>query len=164
MTYTGKMFEEDFKKGTELCQKSARFSRLYDTTNGFRGVANPCDFIAATRHGTVYIELKTTQSSSLPFSNISEHQWQELFIADRCKYALGGVLVYFSKHDMIKWYPMTQLVRLRNDGKKSINPTVETELGYDVAYTKKRTRLTIPIENVLQAFKEHLDDKTYGTS
>lgn len=162
MTYTGKMFEEDFKKGADLCQKSARFSRLYDTTNGFRGVANPCDFIAATRHGTAYIELKTTQSSSLPFSNISEHQWQELFIADRCKYALGGVLVYFSKHEMIKWYPMTQLARLRNDGKKSINPTVETELGYSVDYFKKRTRLTIPIENVLKAFKEHLADKQDG--
>lgn len=164
MTYTGKMFEEDFKKGADLCQKSARFSRLYDTTNGFRGVANPCDFIAATRHGTVYVELKTTQSSSLPFSNISEHQWQELFLADQCKYALGGVLVYFPKHAMIKWYPMTDLTRLKHQGKKSINPSVDTEIGYSVDYTKKRTRLTIPIENVLQAFKEHLDDKTYGTS
>lgn len=162
MIYTGKMFEEDFKKGAELCSNEARFSRLYDTTNGFRGVANPCDFIAATRHGTVYIELKTTRSSSLPFSNISEHQWQELFIADRCKHALGGVLVYFSKHEMIKWYPMTQLTRLRNLGQKSINPTVETELGYSVDYFKKRTRLTIPIENVLKAFKEHLADKQDG--
>lgn len=162
MTYTGKMFEEDFKKGTELCGNEARFSRLYDTTNGFRGVANPCDFIAATKYGTVYVELKTTQSSSLPFSNISEHQWQELFIADRCKHALGGVLVYFSKHAMIKWYPMTQLTRLRNLGHKSINPTVETELGYSVSYFKKRTRLTIPIENVLKAFKEHLVDKQDG--
>ena len=35
MTYTGKMFEEDFKKGAELCGNEARFSRLYDTTNGF---------------------------------------------------------------------------------------------------------------------------------
>ena len=41
MTYTGKMFEEDFKKGADLCGNEARFSRLYDTTNGFRGVANP---------------------------------------------------------------------------------------------------------------------------
>ena len=162
MTYTGKMFEEDFKKGAELCGNEARFSRLYDTTNGFRGVANPCDFIAATKYGTVYVELKTTQSSSLPFSNISEHQWQELFIADCCKHALGGVLVYFTKHEMIKWYPMTQLTRLRNLGQKSINPTVETELGYSVDYFKKRTRLTIPIENVLKAFKEHLADKQDG--
>lgn len=162
MTYTGKMFEEDFKKGAELCGNEARFSRLYDTTNGFRGVANPCDFIAATQYGTVYVELKTTQSSSLPFSNISEHQWRELFIADRCKHALGGVLVYFPKHAMIKWYPMTQLTRLRNLGHKSINPTVETELGYSVSYFKKRTRLTIPIENVLKAFKEHLADKNDG--
>lgn len=162
MTYTGKMFEEDFKKGAELCGNEARFSRLYDTTNGFRGVANPCDFIAATQYGTVYVELKTTQSSSLPFSNISEHQWQELLIADRCKHALGGVLVYFPKHAMIKWYPMTQLTRLRNLGHKSINPTVETELGYSVSYFKKRTRLTIPIENVLKAFKEHLADKQDG--
>lgn len=162
MTYTGKMFEEDFKKGTELCGNEARFSRLYDTTNGFRGVANPCDFIAATKYGTVYVELKTTQSSSLPFSNISEHQWQELFITDRCKYALGGVLVYFPKHAMIKWYPMTQLTRLRNLGQKSINPSVDTELGYSVDYFKKRTRLTIPIENVLKAFKEHLADKQDG--
>ena len=64
MTYTGKMFEEDFKKGAELCGNEVKFSRLYDTTNGFRGVANPCDFIAATQYGTVYVELKTTQSSS----------------------------------------------------------------------------------------------------
>lgn len=162
MTYTGKMFEEDFRKGADLCGNNARFSRLYDTTNGFRGVANPCDFIAATKYGTVYVELKTTHSSSLPFSNISEHQWNELFLADQCAYALGGVLVYFPKHAMIKWYPMTDLTHLKHLGKKSINPLTETDIGYTVPYLKKRTRLTIPIENVLKAFKEHLADKTNG--
>lgn len=57
---------------------------------------------------------------------------------------------------------MTDLTRLKHQGKKSINPSVETDIGYSVPYLKKRTRLTIPIENVLKAFKEHLADKTNG--
>ena len=164
MSYTGKMFEEDFFTSAKEFDSEALVTRLYDTTNGFRGVANPCDYIAASKYGTLFIELKTTSWSSLSFDNITDHQWFQLARAENCKYSLAGILVYFQKHEKIVWYPITCLADLEASGVKSINPERFPELGYEVEFKKRRTRLTIPFENVLSAvalhYKETEDGKT----
>lgn len=164
MSYTGKMFEEDFFESAKQFDEQALVTRLYDTTNGFRGVANPCDYIAASQYGTLFIELKTTAGASLRFDNITDHQWFQLARAENCKYSLGGILVYFQKHEKIVWYPVTHLLDLKSSGVKSINPSFFPDLGYEVEHRKRRTRLDIPFENVLSAvalhYKETEDGKT----
>lgn len=160
MSYTGKMFEEDFFEGTKEFENDAFTIRLYDTTNGFRGVANPCDYIAATDFGTVFIELKTTKEASLSFNNITENQWFQLARAEGCKFALAGILVYFQKHEKIIWYPISTLEEIKKSGVKSVNPNFIE--GYEVAYKKRRTRLTIPFQNVLDAIKLHYEEKSNG--
>nr|DAR64132.1 MAG TPA: penicillin-binding protein-related factor A [Caudoviricetes sp.] len=160
MSYTGKMFEEDFFEGAKEFDSQALVTRLYDTTNGFRGVANPCDYIAATEYGTVFLELKTTIEASLSFNNITENQWFQLSRAERCKFSLAGILVYFQKHEKIIWYPISTLEEIKRSGVKSVNPNFIE--GYEVAYKKRRTRLTIPFENVLDAIKLHYEEKSNG--
>lgn len=160
MSYTGKMFEEDFFENAKEFDSQALVTRLYDTTNGFRGVANPCDYIAATEYGTVFLELKTTIEASLSFNNITENQWFQLSRADRCEFSLAGILVYFQKHEKVIWYPISTLEEIKKSGVKSVNPNFIE--GYEVAYKKRRTRLTIPFQNVLDAIKSHYEEKSNG--
>ena len=160
MSYTGKMFEEDFFENAKELDSQALVTRLYDTTNGFRGVANPCDYIAATEFGTVFLELKTTIETSLSFNNITENQWFQLSRAERCKFSLAGILVYFQKHEKIIWYPISTLEEVKQSGVRSVNPNFIK--GYEVAYKKRRTRLTIPFQNVLDAIKLHHEEKSNG--
>ena len=160
MSYTGKMFEEDFFEGAKEFDSQALVTRLYDTTNGFRGVANPCDYIAATEFGTVFLELKTTIETSLRFNNVTENQWIHLSRAERSKFSLAGILVYFQKHEKIMWYPISTLEEIKKSGVKSVNPNFIE--GYEVAYKKRRTRLTIPFQNVLDAIKLHYEEKSKG--
>ena len=82
MSYTGKQFEQDFFKQAKEWVFEALVTRLHDTTNKFRGIANPCDYIIATKYGTVFAELKTVKGVSLPFSNISNYQWESLLKAE----------------------------------------------------------------------------------
>ncbi len=154
------MFEEDFFENAKELDSQALVTRLYDTTNGFRGVANPCDYIAATEFGTVFLELKTTIETSLSFNNITENQWFQLSRAERCKFSLAGILVYFQKHEKIIWYPISTLEQIKQAGIKSVNPNFIE--GYEVAYKKRRTRLTIPFQNVLDAIKLHYEEKSNG--
>lgn len=154
------MFEEDFFENAKELDSQALVTRLYDTTNGFRGVANPCDYIAATEFGTVFLELKTTIETSLSFNSITENQWFQLSRAERCKFSLAGILVYFQKHEKIIWYPISTLEEVKQSGVKSVNPNFIK--GYEVAYKKRRTRLTIPFQNVLDAIKLHYEEKSNG--
>lgn len=154
MSYSGKQFEQDFAKSFDESIESLTLLRLHDTTNGFRGVANPCDYIMGTAYGTCYLELKTTSANSLPFSNISDNQWNQLDYADSSTYTFCGVLVYFQKHEILKWYPIRQLSSLKRAGVKSLNPLNLESLGFSVNFKKKRTRLTIDFESLVEAFRQ----------
>ena len=162
MSYTGKQFEQDFFNEAKEWVFKALVTRLHDTTNKFRGIANPCDYIIATKYGTVFAELKTVKGVSLPFSNISDYQWESLLKAEMNDYALGGILVYFQRTNKLVWYPLAHLQKLKLAGEKSINCEKSPELGFEVEHTLKRVRLTIPFKNVLEAFKKHWQEVENG--
>ena len=162
MSYTGKQFEQDFFNEAKEWVFKALVTRLHDTTNKFRGIANPCDYIIATKYGTVFAELKTVKGVSLPFSNISDYQWESLLKAEMNDYALGGILVYFQRTNKLVWYPLAHLQKLKLAGERSINCEKSPELGFEVEHTLKRVRLTIPFKNVLEAFKKHWQEVENG--
>lgn len=54
----GKKFENNFKKGV-----GKELVRLYDTTNGYAGVKNPCDFIYYRYPFQYLFELKSVKGS-----------------------------------------------------------------------------------------------------
>lgn len=155
MTYTGKMFEQDFFSSWKSCTDGTYLTRLYDPTNGFKGIQNPCDFILACEVGTVYLELKATKQASLSFSNVSDRQWQSLLDADASDYAVGGLLVFFYEKSLLRWYPIQQLEELRKAGAKSINPDKLPNVGYPVKFYGKRVRCTFDIYSLVEAIQLH---------
>ena len=78
----GKQFEAIVKKSFEK-EPNTYVLRLYDTTNGFIGIANPCDFIVYKYPKLFLIECKTCHGASLPLTNISSNQWKRLLDADK---------------------------------------------------------------------------------
>ena len=60
----GKRWEQNFKDSLGLS-----CIRLYDTTNGFSGVRNPCDFIYYRYPYQYLFELKSTKDKSLYLRN-----------------------------------------------------------------------------------------------
>lgn len=53
-------------------------NRVADNTAGYMGGRNICDFITYLYPNIFYFELKTTKGNTLPFSNITDNQWQGL--------------------------------------------------------------------------------------
>lgn len=50
----------------------ADITRLYDTTNGFKSVSNVSDFIGYIYPYIFYIECKSTQGNTFPFSRLKQ--------------------------------------------------------------------------------------------
>lgn len=161
MTYSGKHFEQDFVHSYKDQQPEFSLLRLYDTTNGYSDINNPCDFIGATEYGTAYIELKTVKGASLPFSNITDAQWDKMGVADTYNYTFCGILCYFSEKEILMWYPIRQLIGLKGAGVKSINPERLPQIGFPVEFEKRRTRIRVKMEGLLYSFHQDRADR-YG--
>ena len=73
----GKKFEEVVRKAFEKVP-NVSIDRLHDQTTGFVGSQNICDFIVYKEPYEYYIECKSVHGNTLPFSNITETQWNGL--------------------------------------------------------------------------------------
>lgn len=69
----GKRFENDFKASI-----GRSVIRLYDTTTGYAGIKNACDFIYHTSPFMNLLELKSVQGKRLDYANISDNQQEQL--------------------------------------------------------------------------------------
>lgn len=95
--------------------------RLYDTTNGFAGVKNPCDFIYYTHPNRVLIECKSVEGKSLPFNDITDNQWQQLSMHSKQFGVIAGIAVEFRSNKKCYFIPMVVLELILQAGKKSLN-------------------------------------------
>ena len=89
----GKRWEHNFSKD---CPEL--LIRLYDTTNGFAGVKNPCDFILYEYPNIYPIECKSTKQNKLYFSAITENQHKHLHKLHMYTGSYCLVCVEFSKY------------------------------------------------------------------
>ena len=112
----GKIWEQDFKKAMgQTC------IRLYDTTNGFAGVKNPCDFVYYLYPYYFLFELKSTQYNSLSFSNITDNQWQSMEYFEKVYGANPCIAVQFRKSKECFIIPFNVIQRMKHKEQKSIN-------------------------------------------
>ena len=112
----GKIWEQDFKKAMgKTC------IRLYDTTNGFAGVKNPCDFVYYLYPYYFLFELKSTQYNSFPFSNITDNQWEAMQYFEKVYGANPCLAVQFRKSKQCFIIPFNVLQRMKQAGQKGIN-------------------------------------------
>ena len=112
----GKIWEQDFKKAMgQTC------IRLYDTTNGYAGVKNPCDFVYYLYPYYFLFELRSTQHDRLPFSNITENQWQSMDYFSKQYGVNPCIAVQFRKNKECYIIPFNAIQRMKQAGEKSIH-------------------------------------------
>ena len=115
----GKQFENLVK--SQFCKvDGADITRLYDTTNGFRGVNNVCDFIGYIYPNIFYIEVKVVQSgNTLSLDRLTQYNK----MVEKCGIpgVRVGVVVWWVEKQKVAYVPISTVTLLKKNGKKSIN-------------------------------------------
>lgn len=139
MASLAKNFESKFKQDFQKIPGST-IDRLYDTTNGFHGITNPCDFIGFVYPNIFYVELKTTKGNTLPLDRIT--QYDKLIQKSGIKGVRSGVIIWFYDKDKTIYCPISQIKQMKIDGKKSVNLKNLIDKKeykyYDIQGTKKK--------------------------
>lgn len=112
----GKQFEEVIKRAF-LKVPEVSIDRLHDQTTGFANSSNICDFIVYKEPYEYYIECKSVHGNTLPFSNISETQWQGLLEKSRIQGVFAGVICWWIDKDVTAFIPIELLNDLKLDHK-----------------------------------------------
>lgn len=111
----GKKFENNFKKGV-----GKELVRLYDTTNGYAGVKNPCDFIYYRYPFQYLFELKSVKGSRFDFSNITDNQKEQLDFYNHIKGCNPMVVVEFREHKQVYMIPWSTIKRTMENNRQSL--------------------------------------------
>lgn len=120
----GKQFEEVIRKAFEKVP-NVSIDRLHDQTTGFVGSQNICDFIVYKEPYEYYIECKSVHGNTLPFSNITDTQWNGLIEKSCIEGVFAGIICWWIDKDVTKFIPINVLWDMRNDGHKSIRYNYE---------------------------------------
>lgn len=93
-------------------------TRLYDTTNGYANIKNPCDFIVYKRPNMFKLEAKSTTGSSFSISRLT--QLEKLLEAKHngCR---AGMLLWFIDKKVTFWVEADYIQEAVEQGKKSLS-------------------------------------------
>ena len=131
MANLGKSFEANFKSNWKKCFPNGFIFRLQDLMSGYKDVSqNPCDFICFENGRLFLVECKETAENTLNFSKI--RQFKKLCDFIGIKDVYPGVLIWFSSHDKVIWVDASELVKMQNDGKKSVNIKMLEQKQYNI--------------------------------
>lgn len=115
----GKQFEDIIQKAMEEV-KDTVVVRLHDQTTGFAGSKNPCDYVVFHSPLFYAIECKSVHGNTLPFSNITDYQWQSLLEMSNNSNVVAGILCWWVDKDVTRFIPIQVLEYLHQHGDKSI--------------------------------------------
>lgn len=115
----GKEFEGVVRKAFEKVP-NVSIDRLHDQTTGFKGSSNICDFIVYREPYEYYFECKSVHGNTLPFSNITDKQWQGMLEKSQIEGVTAGVICWWIDKDVTKFIPIQVLAWLDMSGYKSI--------------------------------------------
>ena len=135
----GKQFELKFKEDFLKTVPGSTIDRLYDTTSGFRAVSNICDFIGYSFPNEFYLECKSILGNTFPLINLK--QYDKLVQKVGIKGVRVGVIIWFIDHDKVVYVPISEVTKMKEDGKKSVNIKMLTDKSYniiEIPSTKKR--------------------------
>ena len=139
----GKKFERVIKDAFQKVP-GVSIDRLHDQTNGFRGSENICDFIVYRKPYEYYFECKSVHGNTLPFTNITDTQWNGLLAKSQIQGVCAGVICWWIDKDVTKFISIQLLEFLSTNGYKSIR----YDYGYGVSAHSKdwRTYSTVKIK------------------
>lgn len=155
----GKQFEDQIRKDFERVP-GTYVTRLLDPMAGYAGVRNVCDFIIYKRPIQLLIECKTHYGKSLPFSCITQNQWNGLLAASATPGVKAGVLLWLVDCDATYYIPIGLLEEMKQGGGKSVSfKWLEqfAEIGsvIKINATKKRTLFTYDFEDLFDILDKH---------
>lgn len=116
----GKQFEQVVREAFEKVP-NVSIDRLHDQTTGWKGSSNICDFIVYREPYEYYFECKSVHGNTLPFSNITDKQWQGMLEKSQIEGVFAGVICWFIDKDKTVFIPIQMLQAMKNHNKKSIN-------------------------------------------
>ncbi len=112
----GKQFENVIRDSF-LKIPNVSVDRLHDQMTGFKVTsANVCDFIVYKKPYEYYIECKSVHGASLPFSNITDNQWNGLLEKSKIDGVFAGVICWWIDKDKTMFLPIEILHDLRRSG------------------------------------------------
>lgn len=147
--YLGKDFEDDFRDSFRDAQLPL-LTRLYDTTNGFAGVKNPCDFILYNEPYQLNLELKVTHDKRLAFSDVTDFQWESLTERDKVSGIMAGLLICYYNEQRVFFVPMTIVNQVRDTGLKSIHFIDAERYGIELTMFMKRKHFTVDVDKFMK--------------
>ena len=128
--------------------------RLNDNTAGFKGIAGICDFIVYKMPYEYYIECKSVHGNTLPFSNITDKQWNGMLEKFNILGVNAGVICWFIDHDRTIYIPISELQFRKDKGEKSIRYDVDCYTITDIRGTKKRVFYEYDMNSFFQALAQ----------
>lgn len=122
--------------------------RLYDSTNGYSGVCNPCDFIYYRYPYMFMIEAKSVKKSKMYWTAITDNQHEQLAYYDTIYGVNSIILIEFRTEQECYALPYKVLQRLRDEGEKglSINKARELDDVYLLPTEYKRVNCDISLD------------------
>lgn len=134
----GKQFEDIVKKAFEAV-KDTVIVRLHDQTTGYFGSKNPCDFLIYHKPVLYVLECKSVRGNTLPFSNITEFQWNSLMSMGDVQGVVAGILCWWIDRDVTLFIPSQKLREYKDADFKSLRYDIYDNAGiYQLSGKKKR--------------------------
>ncbi len=92
--------------------------------SGYKGNVNICDFIVYHYPTLYYLECKSCYGNTLPWSNITQNQWNGLIKKSSIKGVIAGYIIWFIDHNETIFLPAKDAQYLKEVcGHKSFNIT-----------------------------------------
>ncbi len=156
MTYNyGKKFEDVVREAFEKVP-GVSIDRLHDQTTKFKGTsANICDFIVYREPYEYYFECKSVHGNTLPFSNITDKQWQGMLEKSQIEGVFAGVICWWINKDRTAFIPIHVLQYMRENGAKSFpcslldTRIIDWESVVEITGKKKRVFFEYDMEKFL---------------
>ena len=149
-TNRGKEFESIIKKACEKVDNTYVL-RLYDSMSGYKSIANPCDFVIYNNPNLFLLECKSCYGASLPFSNISEFQWESLLKASSIKGIISGFMIWFIDKDVTVFVPASNMdIYAKTKESKSFSYKDAEEYGYIIPGIKKKIFFDYDLKQFLE--------------
>ena len=136
----GKKFEQVIRESFERVS-GVSIDRLNDNTAGFKGIAGICDFIVYREPYEYYIECKSVHGASLPFSNITDTQWNGLLEKSKIEGVFAGIICWFIDKGVTLFLPIHILNQLKRTGNKSVRYDISEYIGNVVEIKGKKKRV-----------------------
>ena len=141
-----KKFEQIIRQSFE-CVNGVSIDRINDQTSRYKGSTNICDFIVYKEPYEYYIECKTVHGNTLPFSNITETQWNGMLEKSQIQGVYAGVICWWVDRDVTLFLPIQMLQRLKANDNKSIRYDCPSFDIVPIIGKKKRTFFDYKMED-----------------